>query len=80
MPHALLNALEASFALVDPTINALPARCFDRVRTHADRLMQVLTVECGALTGLALPIEELIDVAGVRSTQGSTIFAQHIPQ
>ena len=79
-PHDLLDALEDRIALVDPLINALPTRCFERARAHADRLMQLPISERGPLAGLPLPIKDLTDVAGVRSTQGSTIFAQHIPQ
>ena len=79
-PHDLLDALEDRIALVDPLINALPTRCFDRARAHADRLMRLPISERGPLAGLPLPIKDLTDVAGVRSTQGSTIFAQHIPQ
>jgi amidase len=37
-PHHLLDALEERIALVDPIVNALPTRCFDRARQHADRL------------------------------------------
>jgi amidase len=79
-PHDLLDALEARIALVDPKINALPTHCFERARAHADRLLQLPLSERGPLAGLPLPIKDLTDVAGVRSTQGSTIFAHHIPQ
>lgn len=79
-PHHLLDALEERIALVDPLINALPTRCFDRARAHADRLMQLPLNARGPLAGLPVPIKDLTDIAGVRSTQGSMIFAQHIPQ
>lgn len=79
-PHDLLDVLEDRIALVDPLINALPTRCFDRARAHADRLMQLPIGARGPLAGLPLPIKDLTSVAGVRSTWGSTIFAQHIPQ
>ena len=61
-------------------VNALPTLCFDRARQHADRLMQQPVAERGQLAGMPIPIKDLIDVAGVRSTQGSPIFADHIPE
>jgi len=77
--HDLLDALEERIAEVDPAVNALPTRCFERARAHADRLMKKRVEERGTLAGMPVPIKDLIDVAGVRSTQGSPIFANHIP-
>ncbi len=79
-PHDLLAALEARIAEVDRKVNALPTLCFDRARRHADRLMRLPVAERGALAGLPVPIKDLTDVAGVRSTQGSPIFADHVPK
>src|ERR1044072_8994919 len=79
-PHDLLDALEEGIAAVDGAVNALPTLCFDRARQHADRLMQKPVAERGRLAGLPIPIKDLVDVAGVRSTQGSPIYANHIPE
>ncbi|TMJ01435.1 MAG: amidase [Alphaproteobacteria bacterium] len=79
-PHDLLDALEQRIAAVDGAVNALPTLCFDRARQHADRLMQQPAAERGQLAGMPIPIKDLADVAGVRSTQGSPIYANHIPQ
>jgi amidase len=79
-PHDLLDALERRIADVDGKINALPTLCFDRARGHADRLMALAPGERGLLAGLPVPIKDLSDVAGVRSTQGSPIFADHVPE
>ncbi len=79
-PHDLLDALEKRIAAVDGAVNALPTRCFDRARAHADRLMKKPAAERGALAGMPIPIKDLVDVAGVRSTQGSPIYAKHIPE
>jgi amidase len=78
-PHDLLDALERRIAAIDPAVNALPTRCFERARAHADRLMQRPVAERGTLCGLPAPIKDLIDVAGVRSTRGSRIYADHVP-
>src|SRR5947209_11684116 len=79
-PHDLLDALEKRIAEVDGAVNALPTRCFDRARQHVDRLMQQPVEHRGQLAGMPIPIKDLVDVAGVRSTQGSPIYANHIPE
>ena len=79
-PLDCLDALEARIAQVDKAVNALPTLCFDRARDHAKALMQKPVNERGPLAGLPIPIKDLNDVAGVRSTQGSPIFANHIPK
>ena len=79
-PHDLLDALEKRIAAVDGAVNALPTRCFERARQHADRLMQKPVEQRGQLAGMPIPIKDLVNVAGVRSTQGSPIYADHIPE
>jgi amidase len=78
-PHDLLDALEARIAEANPAVNALPTLCFDRARREADRLLKRPVSERGPLAGLPVPIKDLVDVAGVRSTQGSPIFANRVP-
>lgn len=73
-PHDLLDALEARIRKVDSGVNALPILCFDRARDHADKLMKKPAAERGLLAGMPVPIKDLTDVAGVRTTQGSPIF------
>ena len=79
-PLDCLDALERRIVLVDGAVNALPTRCFDRARRHATELMKKPIAERGILAGLPLPIKDLTDVAGVRSTQGSPIFKDRIPE
>lgn len=78
-PHDLLDAIEARIASVDPLVNALPILCFDRAREHADRLLKLPIERRGRLAGLPVPIKDLTPVAGVRTTQGSPIFADAVP-
>ncbi len=79
-PLDCLDALERRIAEVDGTVNALPTRCLDRARTHARRLMERPAAERGVLAGLPVPIKDLADVAGVRSTQGSRIFKDRVAE
>ena len=78
-PHDCLDALEARISQVENKINALPILCFDRARKHADALMKKPPAERGLLAGLPVPIKDLSWVAGVRSTSGSPIFKDHVP-
>lgn len=77
-PLDCLDALERRIDAVNAPVNALITLCFDRARGHAKALMQKPISERGLLAGLPVPIKDLTDVAGVRSTQGSRIFAERI--
>lgn len=79
-PFDCLDALETRIGEVDKAVNALPTLCFERARDHAKALMQKPVSARGPLAGLPIPIKDLNDVAGVRSTQGSPIFAHHVPK
>ncbi|MBI2717696.1 MAG: amidase [Rhizobiales bacterium] len=79
-PLDCLDALESRIAAVDAQVNALPTRCFERARRHAAELMKRPVAERGPLAGLPVPVKDLVDVAGVRSTQGSPIYADRVPE
>jgi amidase len=78
-PLDLLDVLEKRIAEVDGKVNALPTLCFDRARTHAKALMQKKPAERGLLAGMPIPIKDLTNVAGVRTTQGSPIYKDNVP-
>jgi amidase len=79
-PLDCLDTLEVRIADVNPKVNALVTLCFDRARDRAKALMKKPVGERGTLCGLPLPIKDLVDVAGVRATQGSRIFADRIAE
>jgi amidase len=79
-PLDLLDALEARVAEVDSSVNALPTLCFDRARERAKALMARPCGERGLLAGMPIPIKDLTDVAGVRSTFGSLAFKDRIAE
>ncbi|WP_274631387.1 amidase [Arvimicrobium flavum] len=79
-PLDLLDAVERRVAQVDPLVNALPTLCFDRARDHARHIMSTPAGERGILAGLPLPIKDLAEVAGVRTTHGSPIYRDNVPQ
>lgn len=78
-PLDCLDALEQRIAAVDGKVNALPTLCFDRARAHAKALMQKPVAARGLLAGLPVPIKDLSNVSGVRSTQGSPIYKDYVP-
>jgi amidase len=79
-PLDLIDALEERTAQIDPKVNAVPTRCFDRARKNAEALMAKPMDERGLLAGLPVLIKDLSHVEGVRSTMGSPIFADLIPE
>ncbi len=82
-PLELVEAAIARIEQVDPLVNAVPTRCFERARGRARALMQGETVPAGRrgwLAGLPIVVKDLADVEGVRTTYGSPIFAEHVPE
>ena len=78
-PLDLIDAVERRAAQVNGTVNALVTPCYDRARDHARRLMKLPAQERGLLAGLPVGIKDLNPVAGVRTTFGSPIFADNVP-
>ncbi len=72
-PGEALDALEARIAAVDGPVNALPTLCFERARAGA-------VARGSVLAGLPVPIKDLTAVAGVRTTRGSPIHAEAVPE
>lgn len=77
-PLELIDAALSRIEETDSKINALPTLCVERAREHAKRLMA--SEHPGLLRGLPIAVKDLDDVAGVRTTYGSPIFANHIPE
>lgn len=81
-PLELIDAAVQRIEETDGPLNALPTLCVERARAHAERLMSQEEPDQprGSLYGLPFAVKDLQDVAGVRSTKGSPIFANHIPE
>ena len=81
-PLELVEASIARIEATDPKLNAMVTRCYDRARDHARRLAQEKTQQRPAsfLYGLPIAAKDNLAVAGVRTTQGSKIYADHIPK
>ncbi len=79
-----LELIDAALERIDETggdVNALPTICADKARDYAARLPDLDESDTprGYLHGLPIAIKDLKDVAGVRSTRGSPIFSDHVP-
>jgi amidase len=71
----MIDVAEARHTDVDGSVNAIPTTCFDRARERATEVDQK-----SLLAGLPIVIKDLTEVAGVRTTFGSPIFADHVPE
>lgn len=81
-PLELIEAAAERIEAVDGRVNALPTRCYDRAREAAGKIMAEDKSDKPDwyLHGLPLAVKDLEDVAGVRTTYGSPIFADHVPE
>jgi amidase len=79
-PLELIDAAAARIAATDPHLNALPTLCVERAREHAQKLLQQPPAAPPAhyLHGLPIAVKDNTDVAGVRCTSGSRIYADRI--
>jgi amidase len=83
-PLELVEVSARRIAEIGPAVNALPTLCLHRARDYAKRIMQGGAVceaasEAGWLACLRVSIKDLTDVAGVSTTYGSPLFANHVP-
>ena len=78
-----LEAIDAALdriGAVDRAVNALPTLAPERARDHARRLMDLPVGSRGRLAGLPVAVKDLNPVAGVRTTFGSPIYADNVPE
>jgi amidase len=78
-PLDLVEAAAARIAVVDSAVNALPTLCLDRARDMARVFKAPDEPGPGWLAGLPIVVKDLEELAGVRTTFGSPIFADHVP-
>ena len=78
-PHELIDAALSRIAKVEPSVNALPTLCEDRARDFAANLSGNPD-QPGWLAGLPVAIKDMNEVGGVRTTYGSPIYADHVPE
>ena len=78
-PGDLLDALEARIGRVDGAVNACRRSVSSARGSRRTALMEKPADARGLLAGLPVPIKDLTEVAGVRTTFGSPIFKDNVP-
>ena len=81
-PVELLEANRAQYEALNPTLNALVTPCWEQAREQARQAEGALRVDQEALSplhGLTLGIKDLTLTAGLRTTFGSTLYADNVP-
>jgi len=84
-PMEMLEAVLARMDEVEPEINAVPTLCRERAMKRAREIDQALAngTSCNdiaMLAGLPIVVKDLVEVAGVRTTFGSPIHADYVPE
>ncbi len=80
-PLELVNDCIDRLEEVNPAVNAVVADCFDRARKEA-KISEAAVVQgsdLGPLHGLPLGIKDLNVTEGIRTTFGSLIYKDHVP-
>jgi amidase len=78
----VVSAHVARIEAYDPLINAVITRTFETALTRAAAADDALAAgrPAGLLHGLPVAHKDMADTAGVRTTYGSPLFADHVPQ
>jgi Asp-tRNA(Asn)/Glu-tRNA(Gln) amidotransferase A subunit family amidase len=80
-PVELLESCLARIGQVNHAVNAMVALDEDRARAAARAAEAAVTsgAPLGPLHGLPVGIKDLVETAGLRTTFGSPLFAEHVP-
>ena len=80
-PVELLDACRERIEALNPRLNAITATCWDRAAKEARQAEQAVMrgEPLGALHGLAIAIKDTQVTEGLRTTFGSPIYADNVP-
>jgi amidase len=81
-PTELLHELRNRIETINPTINAFVTLDWERVFEEASRLDQGVSkgMPLGILHGLPVAVKDLTRTKGMRTTFGSSLFANYVPE
>ena len=82
-PVEMINAAADHISKTDGVLNAVPTLCIDRALKKAPQIMKKnkqIDNSSGWLGGLPIIVKDLHDVEGVRTTYGSTLYSDHVPE
>jgi amidase len=77
----VMTAHLARIAKVNPAVNAIVTLVADRAMADAGRADEAIARgrPLGVLHGLPIAHKDLVDTAGIRTTQGSPFYRDHVP-
>ena len=75
----VLDAHIAHIEAVNPALNAIVTTTFEAARAQADALDNGSPSD-GALAGLPIAHKDLVATKGIRTTYGSPLYANHVPE
>ena len=77
----VMAAFLAQIERVNPLVNAIPTLLPERAEAEAEAADRALVVgeAVGPLHGLPIAIKDLVPTRGIRTTFGSPIYADHVP-
>ncbi|MDX1431271.1 MAG: amidase family protein [Gammaproteobacteria bacterium] len=80
-PVELMDSCIARIEAVNPRVNAVVATCYERARDEAKAAERALARgdELGPLHGLPMGVKDLNLTAGLRTTFGSLVHEDHVP-
>ena len=80
-PIELVESCIARTEMVNPTVNAVVAECYDRARAEARTATEALVAgeELGPLHGLPFGVKDLNDTEGLVTTYGSPLYRDNVP-
>jgi len=79
---AVMQAHLDQIATINPKVNAIVTLLPERALAHAQQADEMLAKgeRVGPLHGLPIAHKDVVDTAGIRTTYGSPIFKDHVPQ
>jgi len=80
-PREILDSCRARIERIDPALNAIVATDWQAAEKAADQAEREIAAGEAAkpLLGLPVGIKDLNDTAGLRTTYGSLLYADHVP-
>ena len=81
-PIELVESCIARIEMVNPTVNAVVAECYDRARAEAHAATEALVggAELPPLHGLPFGVKDLNDTEGLVTTYGSPLYRDNVPE
>jgi amidase len=81
-PVELLESCLARIAAVNPVLNAVTATAIDRAKQEAKAAEQAVMsgADLGPLHGLPIGIKDLNETAGLKTTYGSPLYKDNVPE